>query len=138
LLASIVTILQAIGTFDFWHLVILPVYNFLTISISIYVVLVIVAIIIVFYFLFRIIKNRSNILDTEYGRSIAIICQTPRTTRYLRDIFEDWVRHSDYAGGLTFDEYMKSLQKEGYLKYRDGKWKVEDKALDYIEKYHGG
>jgi uncharacterized protein with von Willebrand factor type A (vWA) domain len=39
---------------------------------------------------------------------------------------------------LTFDEYMKSLQKEGYLKYGDGKWKVSDKALDYIEKYHGG
>jgi predicted transcriptional regulator len=41
------------------------------------------------------------------------------------------------AGGYDFNDYMKRLEKQGYLKYRNGKWEATDKALDYIEKYHG-
>lgn len=82
----------------------------------------------------------SNILDLDYGRQIAILCQTPRTTDYLRGKYEEWESRSRaiLIGGYGFDDYMKRLEKQGYLKYRNGKWEVTDKALGYIEKYHGG
>lgn len=44
--------------------------------------------------------------------------------------YEGWVSQSDYAGGPTFDYYVKQLQKQGYLKYRNGKWEVTEEAED--------
>jgi hypothetical protein len=62
------------------------------------------------------------------------------TTEYLRQKYEEWESRSKVAilGGYGFDDYMKRLEKQGYLKYRNEKWEVTDKALDYIGKYHGG
>jgi hypothetical protein len=132
LVVSIVTLLQWLGAVDFWH----PLYDFLTSSVSIYYFLLTFAIILIFaYSLFR-FGNRENILDWDYGRWIAESCETPRTTEYLRRKYEEW--SEGILGGPNFDHYMKRLEKQGYLKYRNGKWEVTDEALDYIDKYHGG
>jgi hypothetical protein len=131
LVVSIVTLLQWLGAVDFWH----PLYNFLTSSVSIYYFFLAFAIILVLaYSLFR-FRNKENILDWEYGRWIAESCETPRTTEYLRRKYEEW--SEGMLGGPNFDYYMKRLEKQGYLKYRNGKWEVTDEALDYIDKYHG-
>jgi hypothetical protein len=139
--ASVATILQVLGAADIWRLLILPLYNFFTLSVSIYyVVLVIIALVILSYLLVRFRILGSNVLDTDYGRQIAILCQTPRTTDYLRGKYEDWKSQSPVilVRAPHFNDYIKQLENQGYLKYRDGKWEVTDKALDYIEKYHGG
>jgi len=143
LVVSIVTLLQWLGAVDFWH----PLYDFLTSSVSIYyVVLFVVITVILSYGLFGFkrskngIERRSNILDLDYARRIAILCQTPRTTEYLRQKYEEWESRSRaiVLGGYNFNDYMKQLEKQGYLTYYNDKWRVTDEALDYIEKYHGG
>ena len=139
--ASIATILQILGAVDIWGLLILPLYDFFTFSVSIYyVVLVIIVLVILSYLFVRFRVFGSNILDLDYGRQMAILCQTPRTTDYLRGKYDEWKSRSNVVvlGGYHFNDYMKRLEKQGYLKYRNGKWEVTDKALDYIEKYHGG
>jgi hypothetical protein len=137
----IASMLQVFGAVDFWSLLALPLYNLFVSSVSFfYVVLIIVVILMVSYSLIWFREHRSNILDFDYGRRIAILCQTPRTTDYLREKYEEWKSRSGaiVIGGYTFDDYMKRLEKQSYLRYRNGKWDVTDKALDYIEKYHGG
>lgn len=51
---------------------------------------------------------------------------------------DDWKNKDRHYGGHGIDGYLKRLETEGYLKYLDGEWEVTDKALEYIEKYHGG
>jgi len=142
LVVSIVTLLQWLGAVDFWH----PLYDFLTSSVSTYhFVLFVVIIAILSYGLFGFkrsrkgIERRSNILDIDYARRIAILCQTPRTTEYLRQNYEEWKSQSRAIvyGGYNFDDYMKQLEMQGYLAYYNDKWEVTTEALDYIEKYHG-
>jgi hypothetical protein len=135
----IASALQIFGAIDFWGLLILPLYTFFTSSVSIYyVVLLIVVLVILSYFAIRLRGHRRNVLDWDYGRWLAELCETPRTTDYLRGKYEEWERGSHFIGlGMGFDDYMKRLEKQGYLKYRNGKWEVTNKALDYIEKYHG-
>jgi len=138
----IASLLQVFGAVDFWNLLIVPLSNFLASSVSIfYVVLTLAVILIISYFLIWFRGHRRNILDFEYGRWIAELCQTPRTTDYLRGKYEERERQLPVVIGYRkyhFNDYMKLLEKQGYLKYRNEKWEVTDKALDYIEKYHGG
>jgi len=68
---------------------------------------------------------------------LAITCQTPRTTDYLRRKFEEWHELERFWGGYTFENTMKLLENQGFLKYQNGDWEATDKALDYIDKYHG-
>ena len=136
----IASILQISGAVDFWGLLALPLYNFLIFSVPVYyVVLLIMAFIVLYYSMVRFRAHRSNILDFEDARRIAKLCQTPRTTEYLRQQYEYWESQSPVVAipGYGFDDYMKRLEKEGYLIYQDGKWVVTQKALDYIKKYHG-
>jgi len=134
----IASALQIFGAIDFWGLLILPLYTFLTSSVSIYyVVLLIVVLVTLSYSVIRLRGHRRNVLDWDYGRWLAELCDTPRTTDYLRGKYEEWEGRSSYVGGMGFDDYMKRLEKQGYLKYRNGKWEVTNKALGYIEKYHG-
>ncbi|HVP93029.1 MAG TPA: hypothetical protein VMS94_04735 [Acidobacteriota bacterium] len=129
--------LQIFGAIDFWNLLIVPSYDFLTSSVSIYYFALFIVVLLVLTYLFLRFRGRGNILDEDYGRGLAELCETPRTTSYIRDKYEGWVSRSDYSGGPTFDYYIKQLQKQGYLKYRNGKWEVTEKALEYIDKYHG-
>jgi hypothetical protein len=134
----IASMLQLFGAIDFLGLVILPLYTFLTSSVSIYyVVLLIVVLVILSCSVIRFRGHRHNVLDWDYGRWLAELCDTPRTTDYLRNKYEEWESRSSSVGRMGFDDYMKRLEKQGYLKYRNEKWEVTDKALDYIEKYHG-
>ncbi len=134
LLASM---LQVFGAIDFLGLVILPLYAFFTSSVSIYyVVLLIVVLVLMSYFMIRFKGGGRNVLDWDYGRWLAELCETPRTTDYLRNKYEEWESRS-VGPGIGFENYMKRLEKQGYLKYRNEKWEVTDKALDYIDKYHG-
>jgi hypothetical protein len=82
-------------------------------------------------------RERKNILDFEYGRRIAELCRTPSTTEYLRSKYEEWRSGIIAFPSYHFEDYMKQLERQGYLKYRNGKWVVTDKAIEYIEKYHG-
>lgn len=79
------------------------------------------------------------ILDLNYGRKIALLCQAPRTTEFLRQQYDYWKSQSSVAviGGYEFDDYMKRLEKESFLVYVNGKWQVTTKALEHISKYHG-
>jgi len=132
----VASVLQIVGTVDFWSLLILPLNSILSSSISVYyVVLFIVVLIILSYSFIKLRGRRENILDHLYGRRIAILCQTPRTTQYLRQRFEEWNR--GVIGGYGFENYIKDLEKQGYLIYRNEKWETTDKALDYLEKYSG-
>jgi len=132
----IASILQVFGAVDFWG----PLYAFLTSSVPIYVVVLALVIAIVSYYsTIRLRGYRICILDLEYGRRIALLCKTPQTTEYLRQKYEEWESQSRVAviGGYRFDDYMKQLEKQGFLEYRSGKWEVTKEALDYVEKYHG-
>ena len=137
--ASIIAILSLLGKIN-----LLPLYNFLTRD-SFYIIsflTVIIAAIIVVSLLLRSKKHEECILDFQDARRIAILCQTPRTTDFLRQQFEYWQRQSDWVfiGGYGFDDYMKRLEKQDFLKYnsQNGTWRVTQEALDYIAKYHGG
>jgi len=133
-------VLQVWGIIDFWRLLVLPLYVFFTTKIPIYYVVLFVAICIVIYSVTRTAKKpKSCILDFTDGRKIALVCQTPRTTDFLRQQYDYWKSQERgiFIGGYGFDDYMKRLEKEGFLKYIDGTWQVTTKALEYVKKYHG-
>jgi len=89
-----------------------------------------------FAFILR-LRERKNILDFEYARRIVELCETPRTTEYLRSMYEKWTSGVIVFRNYNFGDYMKKLEKQGYLKYRNGLWKATDKALNHIRKYYG-
>jgi len=114
----IASALQIFGAVDFWSLLILPIYTFLVSSVSVYyVVLFIVVFITVAYFMVRLRGYGKCILDSAYPRQIAMLCQTPRTTEYLREKYEEWESQSSWVvlGGYNFDDYMKRLEKKVFL-----------------------
>lgn len=140
ILGLIASILQLSGKVDFWSLLVLPIHFFTTEIPIFYAILLVVAFIIVLYFATKLRgRHKECILDFANGRKIAILCQTPRTTDFLRQQYDIWKRRSRVAviGGLRFEYYMKRLEKEGFLEYINGKWHVTQKALGYIAKYHG-
>lgn len=110
-----------------------------------YFVLVALLTIVVFFILFRrktkMVSSKSNVLDLEDGRRLAILCMTPRTTNYLKTQYDEWQRESHVVvlGGYNFDDYMRLLEKQSHINYNDesGKWSVSPESLTYIEKYHG-
>jgi hypothetical protein len=139
ILTIIASALQISGAVDFWNLLIIPLYWLFTSSIPIYLIVLFIGAVILILFLLSLIfpSNGSNILDDEYGRDLAMSCQELRTTEYLRRKLEAWKKEDSISGGYSIDDYLKRLENRGYLKYIDGEWRVTDKALDYIEKYHG-
>jgi len=130
----IASALQIFGAVDFWGALIIPLYDFLTSSVPVYILVVSLILVVI---ILRFKGSRKNILDLEDARRIALLCQTPRTTEYLRQQYEYWNRGVAIMGGYRFHDYMKKLERKGYLKYVDGKWEVTQKALEYIKKYHG-
>jgi hypothetical protein len=83
--------------------------------------------------------KEGSILDLPKARRVVLLCQTPQTTAFLRSDYEEQERRSSVVvlGGYNFDDYMKRLEKEGYLVYKEGKWHSTPKALDVIVRYHG-
>ena len=141
ILGIIASLLQISGVVNFWSLLVLPLYSFLVTNIPIYYA--VLSVIVFMILLFSAIKLRDRdkkcFLDFVYGRRIAILCQTPRTTDFLRQQYNHWESQSTWTviGGYNFDDFIKGLEKEGFLVYENGKWHVTTKALEYIQKYHG-
>lgn len=142
ILGIIASILQISGVVNFWGLLVLPLYAFLTTEIPLYyAILFVIASIVISYTAIKLRKRyKRYILDLEDGRRIALLCQTRRTTEFLRQRYDYWESQSGVVvlGGYRFNDYMKRLEKEGFLEYINGKWQVTNKALEYIKKYHGG
>jgi len=135
ILTIIASILQISGTINVWNL-----FVFFSTSIPLYyAILFVIALIIISYSAIKFRKRHKNILDFHDARKIALLCQEPRTTDFLRQQYDYWQSQSTWVfiGGYGFDDYMKRLEKEGYLNYVNGKWQVTTKALEYISKYHG-
>lgn len=131
----IASALQIFGAVDFWGALIIPLCDFLTSSVPVYILVVSLILVVI---VLRFKGSRENILDFEDARRIALLCQTPRTTEYLRQQYKYWKRGVVNMGEYYFHDYMKKLERQGYLKYVDGKWEVTQKALEYIKKYHSG
>jgi hypothetical protein len=130
----VASVLQIFGTVDFWH----PLYGFLTLSVPIYYF--VASVLVLFAVLFLLALRGSyggNILDDEYARHLAILCQDAKTTDYLRRKLDEWKNRDRTHGGYGIDDYLKRLENESYLRYLNEEWEVTDKALDYIDKYHG-
>ena len=141
ILSIISFVLQISGIVNFWSLLVLPLYDSLVTNIPIYYVILFAIVLMIILFSAIKLRNRHKkcILDLVDGRRIAILCQTPRTTDFLRQRYDFWESQSTVKviGGYNFDDFMKRLEKEGFLKYLNGKWQVTTKALEYIKKYHG-
>jgi hypothetical protein len=130
----IASALQIFGTVNFWN----PLYDFFTLSVPIYYfAALILGAFVVLLLLALTGSYEGNILDDEYGRHLAILCQDPRTTDYLRRKLEGWKNRDGISGRYGINGYLKRLENEKYLEYSNEEWKVTDKALDYIDKYHG-
>jgi len=133
-------ILQYLGTIDFWT----PLMTFFLSEISVYLIFVIIFIFITITIIVRYLVQRKegSVLDWEDARIIANLCRTSRTTEFLSKQYYNWVSRQEWtlAGGWGFDDYMKRLEKQSFLSYnrQDGTWRVSQKALDYMAKYHGG
>ena len=144
-------LIQISGWIDLWSLIILPISTFFLTGIPIYVVILLaISVVLAYYglkygikiiprFLPKIIRRKRTILDYSDARRIALLCETPRTTDFLRNRYDYWASQHFFVvlGGYGFDDYMRMLENEGYLKYNNGTWTVATKALDYIRKYHG-
>jgi cell division protein FtsW (lipid II flippase) len=148
IIASFLTILQLLGTVDVYNLLLLPIINFFTIPIPLYSIplafLVVLVIILVLAYASSgsvTISNpfdRADILDDDCVRYVAVLCQTPRTADFLRQKYQEFRELHGYRGGYSSDELLKELEDRGLLIFQNAKWEVTQKALDYIEKYHGG
>ena len=78
-------------------------------------------------------------LDLTDAKKIIKFCITPRKTSEIRSSYDHWKRNSGVLilGGFSFDDYIRNLEKEGFLISENGMWHSTHEALDYIEKYHG-
>ena len=141
ILTIIASFLQISGVVDFWSLLIFPIYAFLVTEIPVYsVILLITALVIISFIATRLrTRHKRCIIDAIYARRISLACQEPRSTQYLRSMYTGLGRQSDASEVVRykFDDYLKLLEKGGFLEYVNGKWRVTIKALEYIDKYHG-
>ena len=139
ILGLVTSILHIIGAIDLNQFFVVPMTAFLLTSIPAFWVIILGILLIVANASFRSrFGKRSYILDFSYGRRLALLCQSPKTTEFLRGRYKRWESQSTFIGGYRFDDYMKLLEKEGFLNYIDGNWNITTKALSYITKYHGG
>jgi hypothetical protein len=73
----------------------------------------------------------------EYIRRMTLLCQTPQTTDFLRQMYQEFRQMFHISGGYSFEDCLKQLEHRGLIIFHGGKWYVTNKALDYIAKYHG-
>lgn len=147
IIASFLTALQLLGTLDVYSLLILPIINFLTIPIPLYSIPLVLLIYIVVLALIA-LKIESNtkimidpldlagILDNAYVRHLAILCKTPRTVDFLTKEYPEIRKQFGITDGYSINELLKELENRDFFVFQNGKWKVTEIALFYIEKYH--
>jgi len=136
------------GHVDVYNLLVLQIINFFTIPIPLYSIPLAFLVVLVAIFVLAYasgsntvtISNplaRADILDDDGVRYVAILCQTPRTADFIKQKYEEFRERHEYHGGYESDELLKELENRGLLLFQNGKWEVAQKALDYIDKYHG-
>ena len=109
------------------------------VAIPIYIVTILVVVLIAIFVAASKLKKRDSILVLEDARRLVLLCQTPQATSFLRSNYDAWQRESNVVvlGGLNFDDYMRDLERQGYLEYVDGQWLATRKAIRIIARYHG-
>jgi len=114
----------------------LQIINFLHVQMSwiTYVLLFAVVLLIAFHFIHRHRHKRSFFLEFSDARKLDLLCQTPRTTRFLRALYTNWKKqHSTVLTGAdNFTDFLKEQEKEGFLRYVNGKWHITRKGLEVI------
>jgi len=151
ILSIISYLLQITGKVDIWNSLILPIINFFTFPIPLYSVPLAIIIVIAIILIVESTGGsttvslgnlpspaRLDILDDDYVRLLAVLCKTPQTTDFLKLKYREFRYRRVASGGYSFEDCLKELEQGELLTYQDGKWTVTQKALDYIDKYHGG
>jgi hypothetical protein len=137
ILGVVASSLQISGTMDLGNLLALPLYSFLSTEIKTYhAVLFTIAILIVLYLATK-LKHRKGILEYVSARAIVSLCEIPKTTESLKRDYYHWHRGWIAGGEPSFYEFVKRLEKKGFLQYDDGKWQASPEALNHVKKYEG-
>ncbi|MGD6807236.1 MAG: hypothetical protein ACQCN4_09800 [Candidatus Bathyarchaeia archaeon] len=137
--ASILTILQFFGIVNLPE----PIVEFFTRQISLGIsFLLMAATALLTYLLLDAWEDKpqgKSILDYSMGRKLARTCQQPITTESLKEryLYYRKQRRLWFPRRYNFNDYLKDLEMQGYLSYERNLWRVTDKALEYITKYHG-
>jgi signal transduction histidine kinase len=148
ILSSSLAILNYLQILDVYNLVLLPIINFFTTPIPLYSVplTIIILLMVLLILAYRSGSNKSKISDPLAGaeildefemRFIALLCRTPQTLDFLKQKYVE-LENQIFPQRLRRFEYcLKELEDRGLLIFRNEKWEVTQKALDYIKKYHG-
>lgn len=153
-LAALVTIigflLQIFGKVDVYNLLIVPIINVFTFPVPLFSIPLAFLVVIGFLFVWASLRDKSadvtvdnplaraDFLDSNYVRALALLCKTPRTTEYLKQKYHEICDRLGIYRGYTFEYCLKELEERRLLIFQDGNWKITQKSLDYITKYHGG
>jgi len=99
-----------------------------------YILLFTLVLLVTLHFLRRFLYKRHFFLKFSDARKLALLCQTPKTTRHLRALYVVWEKqHSQVlTGANNFTDFIKDQEKEGILKYVNGKWHITKKGLEVI------
>lgn len=131
--------LQALGLLQ----VLVNALSLLSGQVPIYLVGILVAILIVIVVVTRFaVRNRGatdSVLRIQEARRIVRLCATPQPTDFLRSNYEAWERASTVLAftAYGFDDMIKDMEKQGFLRYSGGKWRATNKAFKITAKYHG-
>lgn len=153
-LAALVTIigflLQIFGAVDVYNLLVVPIINFFTFPVPLYSIPLAFLVVLAIFFLWLYLGDKSSpvsvsnplaradILDDDDVRYVAVLSQTPRTADFLKKKYDDFRYQNEIRGGYSSDRLLKEMEERGLLEFQLGEWKVTQKALAYIDKYHGG
>jgi hypothetical protein len=157
-LAALVTIvgffLQYFGKVDFWKFMVLPIANFFNSPVPVYSIPLAFLVVIGGFLLILFISSklrpspqsispsnpfaRADMLDTECYRYVAQLAKAHQTANFLKEKYQQFRDYHMIMGGYSSEELMKEMEDRNLLVFKDGKWEVTQKALDYIAKYHSG
>jgi hypothetical protein len=154
IIASILTSLQILGTISVWNILVVPVINFFILPVPLYSIPLSFLVIIGGFFLILFIDSKlrpsssyndsdnpmagTDMLDTECYRYVAQLAKIPQTADFLKEKYQKYRDYHMLMGGYSSEELMKQMEERGLLVFQNGKWEVTQKALTYIDKYHGG
>lgn len=147
-LAALATVvgflLQILGGVNVYELLVVPVINFFLFPVPLFSIPLAFLIVIAILFILAYASDSKTVisdplagadfLDNDCARHMALFCQNPRATESLKQKHQELVCR---YGGHSFEYDLKHLEDRGLLEFQDNKWIVTQKALAYINKYHG-
>ena len=146
IIVSFLSILQWFGNVDVYNVLIMPVVNFFTIPIPLYSIPLAFLIVLIVLLVLAYISGsntvtignpltRADILDSNEIRYAALLCRTPQTTDFLKQKHQEFLRLN--GGRYSSEDCLKELEDRDLLIFDGEKWRIAQKALDHIAKYHG-